>query len=305
MPKITYTSKNFGRDSRGKIDQANSIIAEYQAQGFDLTLRQLYYQFVSRDILPNNQKSYSNLGNLISDARLAGLIDWEAIQDRTRYVRQNPHWESPKEIIESCASQYRIDRWESQPIRPEVWIEKDALIGVIEGVCREFDIAHFSCRGYTSQSEMWRAAQRLKDYIRRGQTPIILHFGDHDPSGKDMSRDIKERLALFLRVDLGTADFEFRRLALNMDQIEEFGPPPNPAKITDSRAEAYIEEFGEESWELDALDPKVIAGLIKKAVRLLCKKTRYQESVKREKTEKRELQFAADNWDEILKEGKK
>jgi len=305
MPYIEYVPRRFNTTSRIRIHQANEIIQEYQAQGFDLTLRQLYYQFVSRDLIPNNQRSYNNLGSLISDARLAGLVDWNAIQDRTRNLRRNPHWNSPHEIIEDCAGQYGTDLWADQPYRPEVWIEKDALIGVIEGVCGKLDVPHFSCRGYTSQSEMWRAARRLAHYIDAGQTPIIFHFGDHDPSGKDMSRDIQQRLGLFLNVDLGLysneeSEFEFRRLALNMDQIEEFDPPPNPAKITDSRAGAYIAEFGTESWELDALEPRVLVDLIRKAVKSVCDDDAYQAAVKRETADRAHLQSVAENWDSIM-----
>lgn len=304
MPCVQYIEKRFSPISKVRINLANSIIQEYQAQGFDLTLRQLYYQFVSRDLIPNNQKAYNNLGSLVSDARLAGLIDWKAIQDRTRNLRQNPHWDSPHEIVEACAKQYGIDRWAGQPYRPEVWIEKDALVGVIEGVCTRLDVPYFSCRGYTSQSEMWRAAQRLRRYIEDAQTPIIFHFGDHDPSGKDMSRDIQDRLTLFLKTDLellgdDSPQFEFRRLALNMDQIDEFNPPPNPAKTTDSRAEAYIAEFGEESWELDALEPKVIVELIEKAVRSVCDDSAYDAAVEREEADCKHLQAVADNWGEV------
>src|SRR5260370_24868107 len=261
MPKIAYKSFNFRSQTLMVIQKANEIIAEYAKQGFDLTLRQLYYQFVSRDLIPNTQKDFKNLGSIINDARLAGLIDWDTIVDRTREVRQLSHFSGPEEIVLACSEQFNMDRWASQPFRPEVWIEKDALVGVFERVCRELDVPLLSCRGYTSQSEMWGAAQRMIRNKRKKQTPVVFHFGDHDPSGKDMSRDILDRLEMFTR---GTMRFE--RLALNMDQVEEYGPPPNPAKITDSRATAYIQEFGGESWELDALEPSVLEALVRKAI---------------------------------------
>src|SRR5229473_1094494 len=211
MPKIAYKSFNFRPATLAMIDKANEIIAEYAAQGFDLTLRQLYYQFVSRDLIPNTQKDYKNLGGIINDARLAGLIDWDTIVDRTRELRALSHWSSPSDIVETCARQFNVDRWAGQPYRPEVWIEKDALVGVFERVCGELDVPLLSCRGYTSQTEMWGAGQRLLKHIKNKQTPIIFHFGDHDPSGKDMSRDILDRLELFIGREL-----RFERLALNM-----------------------------------------------------------------------------------------
>lgn len=265
MPKICYTPKGFSPLTLDMIDRANRIIAEYAAQGFDLTLRQLYYQFVARDLIRNTQQEYKRLGSIVNDARLAGLIDWLHITDRTRNLRANSHWDTPADILDACANQFRVDLWEGQPKRVEVWIEKDALVGLIEGVCKRLDLPHFSCRGYTSQSEMWAAAKRLERYIRAGQTPIVLHLGDHDPSGLDMSRDIEDRLRLFISTDIGPdAYFELHRIALNWNQIEEHEPPPNPAKTTDSRAGSYIARHGNESWELDALDPNIITALIER-----------------------------------------
>lgn len=254
MPKINYVDKNFSDSSLQIIQIANKIIKEYAAQGYDLTLRQLYYQFVARGLIANKQTEYKRLGSIINDARLAGYIDWLTIVDRTRNVQSNPHWDGPKDIVEACVQSFQIDKWAGQENRIEVWIEKDALVGVIENVCRRNDVSFFSCRGYTSQSEMWGAAQRLIAYE---QHPVIIHLGDHDPSGIDMTRDIRDRLSLFME-----GYIEVHRIALNMDQVEQYDPPPNPAKITDSRAEKYIKKYGGESWELDALEPKVLEDLI-------------------------------------------
>lgn len=293
MPKICYLPKRFNRSSQAIIQKANLIIDEYESQGFSLTLRQLYYQFVARDIIPNSLRSYKNLGAIINDARLAGLIDWNRIQDRTRYLRGKSHWDTPGDVIASAASSYHIDMWENQEWRPEVWIEKDALVGVVEAACSMLDVPFFSCRGYTSQSEMWVAAQRLKAYEAEGKKAIIFHFGDHDPSGKDMTRDIGDRLETFM------GGVELKRMALNMDQIQKFKPPPNPAKITDSRAEAYIAEFGKDSWELDALEPKVITGLIDKAIRKLIDEALWTADEERLMRERELLRKTASEWDNV------
>ena len=257
MPTICYKPKKFAASSLAIIDQANVIIAEYRAQGYDLTLRQIYYQFVSRDMMANKQTEYKRLGSIINDGRLAGLIDWAAIEDRTRNLQSQPNWENPEKLVEACAEQFRIDKWRTQPKRVEVWVEKEALAGVFERVCHEHDLAFFACRGYVSQSEMWRAAQRFQEYKRDGQEVVVLHFGDHDPSGIDMTRDIADRLDL-----LGAWAARVDRIALNMSQVEQYNPPPNPAKLTDSRAHDYVQQFGDESWELDALTPQVLADLV-------------------------------------------
>lgn len=255
--KICYVPKKFSRGHLATIKRANEILDQYAAQGFVLTLRQLYYQFVARGYIPNKQKSYKRLGGIVGDARLSGLIDWEYLEDRTRNLAALQNFSGPQDALDKLARWYHIDMWESQEVRPEVWIEKDALTGVIRGVCEENDVPYFSCRGYTSLSEMWRAAMRLKGCIRSGQTPYIIHFGDHDPSGIDMSRDITERIhETFL------SSCDFKRVALNMDQVEEYSPPPNPAKVTDSRYKAYVVKYGDESWELDALEPTKFRELI-------------------------------------------
>lgn len=300
MPKIKYQDISFHRGTLALIEECNEIIASYTAQGFVLTLRQLYYQLVSRDLIPNQQREYKRLGSIVNDARLAGLIDWRAIEDRTRELRELATWGEPSEIVATAAQQFRLDMWAGQPYRPEVWIEKDALLGVIEGICNELDVPFFSCRGYTSQSEMWVAAMRLRAHMkgngsRKPQTPIIFHFGDHDPSGKDMTRDITDRLSTFM------GGVKVYRLALNVDQVEKYNPPPNPAKTTDSRYAAYILEFGKESWELDALEPTVIAELIRSAVIQLINKKLWKHRQAEAEQHRRILGLAAENWPAIVK----
>lgn len=295
MSKIEYIPKRFRRDSLSKIYQAQAICEEYAAQGLTITLRQLYYQFVARALIPNKQTEYNNLGSLINDARLAGYIDWNHLEDRTRNLRSLGHWNSPADILDSAAWGFRIDKWERQPVYCEVWIEKDALVGVIERACRENDVPYFSCRGYTSQSEIWSAAQRLlaKSEVRdeygelTRRDVVIIHLGDHDPSGIDMTRDVDDRLDLFMTKTDGGWDSGFdpariKRIALNWDQVEQYNPPPNPAKLTDSRADGYIRKFGLESWELDALEPTVIDRLIRDQIDELRDPDIWAEDVERE-----------------------
>ena len=286
------------------VAQANQIIAEYKEQNLDLTLRQLYYQFVSLDLLPNTQQSYDRLGKIISDARLAGLIDWNAIVDRTRNLSSLGHWESPQDIIDSSAWSFRMDKWMGQAYRLEVWIEKEALVGVVSSICNQLDVPFFACRGYVSQSEQWNAGRRfqkhlavehevydkeLKKYVweeKDPQTPVVVHLGDHDPSGMDMTRDNWERLSMFSREDI-----KVRRIALNMDQIREYKPPPNPAKLTDSRAQGYISQYGYDSWELDALKPTVLRDLISNTVREYRDEEKYNEVVAKEREHKADLEL--------------
>ena len=276
------------------IEKINKVVSDYHAQGYSLTLRQVYYQMVARDIIPNNQRSYKNLGNLINDARLAGLIDWNAIEDRTRNLKGLSHWNTPGSVIESAAYSYRRNHWAGQEHYVEVWVEKDALVGIVGQVCNGLDVDYFSCRGYVSQSEMWAAAKRLQRKQEAGKNIVLIHLGDHDPSGVDMSRDIQDRNRLF-----GTDNLEFHRIALNRDQIDLYNPPPNPTKLTDSRATGYIDQHGYECWELDALEPSVITDLIKNEVLQYRDDAIYQQVKRQEEEEKEVLITAARHWDDI------
>lgn len=294
MPLIQYVPKRFGTEAKSRIVQCNAIIREYTEQGFKLTLRQLYYQLVSRALIPNTVQSYKSLGSLVNDARLAGLIDWDAIEDRTRNLKSLSSWAGPQEIVDVCARAFRLDLWQTQPFYVEVWIEKDALVGVIEGVCEQNRVPFFACRGYTSQSEMWGAAMRFREKELAGKVVHLIHLGDHDPSGIDMTRDIQGRLRLF------GSEAQVFRIALTYDQVQEYQPPPNPAKATDARYAAYAKEYGDESWELDALEPATIVRLIQKEVDERIDADKWDLLIREERQGRRELRGVSEQWSKAV-----
>ena len=207
---------------------------------------------------------------------------------------------------------------------------------MIGQVADRHDVAYFACRGYVSASELWGAAQRLGRYMRAGQDVTVLHLGDHDPSGIDMTRDIEDRLRLIINHDnvvaavararkepaidalvgnkdawteaitarvheigaaYGTLDID--RIALNMDQVEEYDPPPNPAKLTDSRVDGYIAEYGESSWELDALDPSVLDALIEEHILALKDQDLWDEALAEQEAGREAMTACSTNWDEV------
>ena len=255
--KEQFIDKNFSRESKDRIILVSDILDEYRNQGFDLSLRQLYYQLVARDYIENSVHSYKRLGSLVNNARLSGMVDWSMIVDRSRSTDSNSHWDSPGQIVKSAARGFRIDKWEDQPNHIEVMVEKDALSGVLWPVCSEQDIRFTANKGYPSASLMYQMSKRLLDKLDEGKFIYIIHLGDHDPSGIDMTRDLRDRLGLFCGLPV-----EIKRLALNMDQVEEYQPPENPAKLSDTRAQMYINLYGYSSWELDALEPRVLAKLV-------------------------------------------
>lgn len=291
MTKIAYIKKRFARGSLDMIEKANEIIVSYKAQGYNLTLRQVYYQFVSRDLIKNKQSEYKRLGSIINDARLAGLISWDAIEDRTRNLRKFyfSYLDTPANILRSAADGHEVDHWADQKNYAEVWIEKDALVGVIERTCNQYRVPYFACRGYNSQSEQWNAGMRLKRKMAEGKKVHILHLGDHDPSGIDMTSDNTDRLSMFAgkKVNL-------HRLALNMDQVEQYDPPPNPAKETDKRFEKYFKEYGGDCWELDALEPDVINSIVEDKIKTLIDNKVWQLSDDRQAAEASEIYHIAE-----------
>lgn len=296
MPCIAYEDWSPKDETLVVVHHAVRIIARYAEEGYDLTLRQLYYQFVSEDLLPNKQSEYKRLGDIISKARRAGLIDWNAIVDRTRNLRAVSTWDSPAELVEQDYLAFRRDLWADQDNYVEVWFEKDALMGVFERAANRYRVPFFSCRGYTSDSEVWSAAQRLAEKYDEGKDCEILHFGDHDPSGIDMTRDINDRLELF-----GAGGVVVNRLALNMDQVRRYNPPPNPAKESDSRFVGYEALHGNKSWELDALNPTILGDLVANAVRNLVDEAKWNDACDREARERFELKAIASRYAEVAK----
>ena len=270
MAKIAYKKYQPQKTNTRILRFSNSIIDEFQADGFDVTLRQLYYKMIARDLFPeewkdeegnkNNPKSYSKFKAIIKNGRLGGFVDWDGIVDRTRVLKKNSHWESPSDIIKTCAEQFRLDSRKDQDIYIEVWVEKEAMGGVLRSVCPGLDVPYFACKGYDSLSMMWRAAMRFREEEKRREV-LLFYLGDHDPSGIDMARDIQDRLNLF-----GCRNTMVERIALTMEQVRQFGPPPCPAKVKDSRYQCYRRLYGDDSWELDALDPRTIVDLIKQKV---------------------------------------
>lgn len=296
MTKEYFQSYNPNFKTVILINTANDIIDEYQQQGYVLTLRQLYYQFVARDVIENSLRSYKNLGSVITKARLAGLISWTAIEDRNR--NHNRFWteEDDQKVIDDLSYSIRFDRWERQPSYVEVWVEKEALGNVISRACNPYLIPNLACKGYLSASEAWRAGKRFERKLDEGKNCVLIHLGDHDPSGIDMTRDNQDRIDLFTRFPDGV---DVKRIALNMDQVDQYSPPPNPTKITDSRAKEYIARHGHVSWELDALEPSILENLIKDTVDPLIDWDLWDETIAEQNHIKKLLGKLGNEWPDL------
>lgn len=276
MSKEQFRSNlHLGKKNIEKLNIVNEIIEEYLQQGYKLTLRQLYYQLVSRDIIPNNVKEYAKLSGLLVNGRMAGHVDWEAIEDRIRIPKLPYYANSIRNAMNDIIRQYRLDRQDGQDVYIEVWVEKDALSGVLYRITKKYHIRLMVNRGYSSCTAMHDAYERF--YNKEDKDKYILYLGDHDPSGLDMLRDIEERLEEF-----GISDMNVLPIALTHKQIEKYNPPSNPAKVTDPRASGYISKYGNVSWEVDALNPKTLNALLENAILKLIDKDIFDKVIDKE-----------------------
>jgi len=213
---------------------------------------------------------------------MGGLVDWASIEDRIRVPKIPYTVDDIDDAIDDTINMYRLDRMKDQDTYMEVWIEKDALSSVFYKVTHKYGIRLMVNRGYSSVSAMYKAAERIGN--SDAEESVIFYFGDHDPSGLDMIRDIEDRLAEF------GVQLDVLHCALTMDQINQYNPPPNPAKITDPRAKDYIRRHGDTSWELDALQPAVLEQLVEDYVLKFIDMEKYKTLLQQEIDDKLTLE---------------
>lgn len=288
-----FVEKSFTDDTVGVISKVDAILTSYARQGYSLSVRQLYYQMVARGHIPNTTADYKRLVRIVGDGRLTGWLDWAHIVDRERPVVYPSHWENVGQIAVSAAQSFRLDRWKDQPYHIEVMVEKSALEGVLIPVCRDEDVRFTANKGYSSLSALYRCGQRVAAAMAGGKVPIILYLGDHDPSGLDMDRDIMQRVSTF-----SWEWVKVQRLALLMDQVRAMDIPENPAKMSDTRAPAYVAEFGGSSWELDAMEPAALADLVRQAIWALRDDDLWDEVIEQEEAMRAELWEIAKQYGE-------
>jgi hypothetical protein len=295
VPCIAYRAQRFNGKARKTVEQAKLILSDLVGQGYTPTLRQLYYQFVRRNWIANKEQEYKRLGRIVCDAREVGEIDWLWIEDRGRGVAridECPTWERALQGLEHGLL---LDPWKDQDVYVEVAVEKDALVGVVGRPASRWRAPYMACKGYLSASEAWRMGLRFQKAIHEGKRPVLLHLGDHDPSGLHMTVDNRTRLELFARHGV-----EVNRLALNRDQVDKYECPPNPAKMTDTRAAGYVAEHGRSSWELDALPPKALDDLIADTLESYIDKEKWKKTLEREAEMREPLSRFAHRWEELI-----
>jgi len=266
---------------------ANALEVLDEYAGTPITVRQLYYQLVAHG-MTNSLNYYKRVVGAMTSARWEGEVEFDAFVDRERSAFGETKAESPNldtavedaiYQIRAWANAYYLDRWENQPRYPIVGIEKKALQGVFEGPCSEYDVGLYPMKGYPSLTFLHEIAAVLDEALNRGQEPILLYFGDYDPSGEDIPRAIEENLAR-----MGSA-VAVERIALTPDQIAELGLPGVPAKETDSRSANWS---GEGCVELDAVDPHTLQTMVRDAISEYFDEELYDELQQREVEERSE-----------------
>lgn len=280
--------------------QIDAVVNYYISIGIKLTNRQLYYQLVGKDLIPNKNKVYKKVCTFLTDTRYAGMVDWEAIEDKEREPSKPSEWNNVSDLISSAVQAYRLPRWKDQDYYVEMYCEKKAGINTLKPIAEKYHIYFGFNKGYSSASAMYDLAKRIKDKIEDGKKAIILYFGDHDPSGLDMVNDIRKRIKEFLEEgkEYTEPNFEVIPVALTMTQIKKFNPPPNPAKLTDPRAKKYVEKFGDVSWELDSIDALELRKIAKSSVLDYLDIDKYENWLEKEKKEKQALKDFGEQLDD-------
>ena len=252
------------------ISQIERVMAEYDQR---LTIRQIYYRLVSDYGLDNSLNSYKRIVRILGDARKEGIIDYSAIEDRIREITANDgmnyttiggHLKRLHDMISKWDKYYGIPIWHGQPQRVVVMVEKQALQGVFQSVCENWEVDLMVCKGYPSLTQQWELAERMKDRISHGEDLHLIYYGDFDPSGEDIFTKLTDNL----RYEFGIEMASMVKEALTLDQVEEWGIPAAPAKASDTRTKGFVETYGKGMQvELDAIKPNQLTQMIESSIR--------------------------------------
>ena len=234
-----------------------------------ITLRQLYYRLVARLLIPNTINSYKRLSRIMVKAREQEDVPVNCLEDRSRRIlgRGDVGYDSAEDYLKQKLSSlqdswkgFTMPMWEEQPVYVLISLEKDALSRLVSRVANQYSVRTFPTRGYPSFSYVQIMANYMQTRLA-GKPTVLLYFGDFDPSGVDIERDLEDRLSRY-----GAKDFKVKRIALTAEQIRHYDLPPMPVKRSDARAESFMATHGDRSVELDALDPNLLQDVVKNSI---------------------------------------
>ena len=248
------------------VEAALDVFKQYDTA---LTLRQLYYRLVSRHLFPNTINSYKRLSRLMVRAREEGAVPVNCLEDRSRRIlgRGDTSYVSAQDFLKrrlaslkESYKEYKLPMWDDQPNYVLVSLEKDALSRLVGDIANQYSVRTFPTRGYPSFTYVQRMASYMRNRLK-GKPTVVLYFGDFDPSGVDIERDLSDRLGKYK-----AGEFIVHRVALTKDQIVKYSLPPMPVKRSDARANDFMASYGDESVELDALDPNTLKLMVAQSI---------------------------------------
>lgn len=281
MPKKEFyrtSSIKRERRTRSEVDFIKQGLIAVLNEYHPMTVRQVFYQMTSRGYIPKTEQSYrGTICRLLSELRLSRVIPFGYISDNTRWMRKPKTFDSMEDMLNLNKETYRRALWSSQPVYLEIWIEKDALAGVVYDVTEQWDVPLMVTRGYASLSYLYEAAQV---YETAGKPVYIYYLGDYDPSGVDINRSVESRMREFAP----NADIHFERIAITPDQIKLFNLPTRPTKPSDTRSRKFESDT---SVELDAMEPQLLRELVEHHI---TKHVNTEEWVRLQQIEKLERQ---------------
>jgi len=291
---------------RKKLEWVQGILLELKDY-LPVTLRQIHYQLVARELIENTPSQYTMLSQLLKYGRIDGFIPWEAIEDRMRQAFLNQGWADKNEFLKDERDRfltgYRRHLQQDQENYVEVWLEKYALAGIFERVVNPLCIPLCPTRGFSSVSFLRKLRNRVLTSQKNGQRYVMLYFGDFDPSGDAMLPSMKRTL----EVDFKLQNMGFKHVALKEEHIEQYDLPVKmgAAKVTDPRYRKFVAKYGPRAVELDALSPKILRELIDRAIGKYVDLFKIDQHLKEEEKERpvlddfrnRVQKFIDENWE--------
>ena len=276
-----------------RVKQAAQVMQTVNAlkDYWPLTLRQIYYRLVAAGHIENTRSKYNDLSKLIKNMRLDEILPWKVLTDRGRRLSDKRGWDDHNEFLEASVDQF-LEGYERCYIQDqenyvELWFEKEALSQVFERVAWPYCIRAVTCKGYQSITFLDDYRRRAKAAQERGQVPVILYFGDLDPSGVQMFEATQQTL----EDEMDLWDVEYIRVALNPAQVADFELLSDPAavKLTDCRYKNYVWRYGMVAVELDALHPQILQEMAVEAIESQFDMDLFNEQMEVEKMEREKL----------------
>ena len=285
------------RGKTAKTKKRERLIFEWAELQNPVTVRQLYYRLSTLNEIDKTDAGYKRIVTICGNMRKEGNLNWSWIVDKTRRISKSRTYSTIEEALEFTAFTYRKALWITQPTLCEIWLEKDALGGVIADITDGYDVPLMATKGYPSLSALHIASEQLRESTEGGKKTKIFYFGDYDPSGKDIPRSIESTLRH--KEFAPDADFEIIEVAVTEQQITDWELPSRPTKKSDSRSKNFVGE----SVELDAIEPAQLRRLVRNCIESVIDPFELESLKKIEKAERESIYSYISSFDAYPKRG--